>query len=224
MKFKRMEEVTLAAKRVLIRSDLNVPLAGGEVSDDTRIRASVGAIRIALKAGARVMVTSHLGRPKEGEFSEADSLAPVARRLGALLGREVKLVREERASAGLALQLGLSLDAPVYHSLIVHFDNGLPLQCEDRYVNPAWSPNYLSVDFSRTTPTQHLLEVAPWWEAQYTIDASTPTAQEAELLGIQATDPCLVLVRRTVSHGVAVTLARLVHPGTRYQLVGQFSP
>ena len=94
MKFKRMEEVTLAAKRVLIRSDLNVPLAGGEVSDDTRIRASVGAIRIALKAGARVMVTSHLGRPKEGEFSEADSLAPVARRLGALLGREVKLVRD----------------------------------------------------------------------------------------------------------------------------------
>ena len=137
---------------------------------------------------------------------------------------EVKLVREERAGAGLALQLGLSLDAPVYHSLIVHFDNGLPLQCEDRYVNPAWSPNYLSVDFSRTTPTQHLLEVAPWWEAQYTIDASTPTTQEAELLGIQATDPCLVLVRRTVSHGVAVTLARLVHPGTRYQLVGQFSP
>lgn len=137
---------------------------------------------------------------------------------------EVHLAREEQAPAALAAQLGLAAGAPVYHSLIVHHDNGVPLQCEDRYVNPACAPDYLQVDFTRTTPTQHLLDVAPLWEAQYTIEASTPTAQEAKLLGIGASDPCLVVVRRTVSRGLPVTLARLVHPGARYQLEGRFNP
>ncbi len=82
----------LAGKRVFIRSDLNVPQDdAGNITEDTRIRASVPAIRMALEAGAAVMVTSHLGRPTEGEFKLADSLAPVARRLGELLGREVQL-------------------------------------------------------------------------------------------------------------------------------------
>lgn len=137
---------------------------------------------------------------------------------------EVHLAREERATAALAVQLGLATAAAVYHSLIVHHDDGVPLQCEDRYVNPASAPDYLKVDFTQTTPTQHLLEVAPLWEAQYTIEASRATEQEARLLGIGVADPCLVVVRRTASRGVAVTLARLVHPGTRYQLEGRFSP
>lgn len=137
---------------------------------------------------------------------------------------EVRLKREERAPAALAAQLGLDAGAPVFHTLIVHFDSGEPLQCEDRYVNPAAVPDYLDVDFTRTTPTQHLLAVAPLWQAQYTIQAALPTAQEARLLGIAPTDPCLVVVRRTVDRGVPVTLVRLVHPGTRYQIEGQFSP
>ena len=112
----------------------------------------------------------------------------------------------------------------MFHSLIVHHDNGVPLQCEDRYVNPACAPGYLEVDFTRTTPTHYLLEVAPLWEAQYAIEASAPTAKEARLLGIDPGDPCLVVVRRTMSRGVPITLARLVHPGSRYQLEGSFSP
>jgi len=82
----------LAGRRVFIRSDLNVPFdEAGRISEDTRIRASVPAIRMALDAGAAVMVTSHLGRPTEGELKPADSLAPVAQRLGELLGRPVPL-------------------------------------------------------------------------------------------------------------------------------------
>jgi len=82
----------LAGKRVFIRSDLNVPQDdAGNITEDTRIRASVPAIRMALDGGAAVMVTSHLGRPTEGAFRPEDSLAPVARRLGELLGREVAL-------------------------------------------------------------------------------------------------------------------------------------
>ena len=80
-------------KRVFIRADLNVPQDdAGNITEDTRVRASVPAIEMALKAGAAVMVTSHLGRPTEGEFKPADSLAPVAKRLGELLGRDVPLV------------------------------------------------------------------------------------------------------------------------------------
>jgi phosphoglycerate kinase len=90
-----MTDVPLETKRVFIRSDLNVPLDGaGKITDDTRIRASLDAYRLALSKGAALMATSHLGRPKEGEFSEADSLAPVAARLAQLLGREVPLVRD----------------------------------------------------------------------------------------------------------------------------------
>jgi hypothetical protein len=78
-----------AGKRVFIRADLNVPQnEAGEITEDTRIRASVPCIQMALNAGAAVMVTSHLGRPTEGEFKPEDSLAPVAKRLGELLGRE----------------------------------------------------------------------------------------------------------------------------------------
>ena len=81
------------AKRVFIRADLNVPLSDdGQITEDTRVRASVPCIQMALDAGAAVMVTSHLGRPTEGAFKPEDSLAPVAQRLSALMGREVKLV------------------------------------------------------------------------------------------------------------------------------------
>ncbi|MFT3718359.1 phosphoglycerate kinase [Pseudorhodoferax sp.] len=84
-----------AGQRVFIRADLNVPQDdAGNITEDTRVRASVPCIRMALDAGAAVMVTSHLGRPKEGEFKPEDSLAPVARRLGELLGREVPLVAD----------------------------------------------------------------------------------------------------------------------------------
>ena len=83
----------VADQRVFIRADLNVPLNdAGQITEDTRVRASIPAIEMALKAGAAVMVTSHLGRPTEGEFKPEDSLAPVAKRLGELLGREVPLV------------------------------------------------------------------------------------------------------------------------------------
>jgi phosphoglycerate kinase len=95
MNVPRMADLDLAGKRVFIRADLNVPQDdAGAITDDTRIRASLEGIRMALGKGAAVMVTSHLGRPKEGEFSEADSLAPVAKRLGELLGREVRLARD----------------------------------------------------------------------------------------------------------------------------------
>jgi len=95
MKLLTLNDVSLDGARVLIRSDLNVPFnEQGQITDDTRIRASLPAIKIALEAGASVMVVSHLGRPKAGEFDEKYSLAPVARRLTELLGLEVTLAKD----------------------------------------------------------------------------------------------------------------------------------
>lgn len=90
----RMADLDLAGKRVLIREDLNVPVKDGHVTSDQRITAALPTIRLALEKGAALMLMSHLGRPKEGVWSEEDSLAPVAKRLGELLGFEVPLVKD----------------------------------------------------------------------------------------------------------------------------------
>ncbi|ORE85176.1 phosphoglycerate kinase [Oceanococcus atlanticus] len=98
----RMNDQDLAAKRVLIRQDLNVPIANGKVSSDARIRASLPTLKKALDAGAAVMVASHLGRPKEGVVSEEHSLAPVAAHLSTLLGQEVPLIKNWRQGVDVA--------------------------------------------------------------------------------------------------------------------------
>jgi len=90
----RMADLDLAGKRVLIREDLNVPVKDGHITSEQRITAALPTIRLALEKGAAVMVTSHLGRPKEGVWTQEDSLAPVAARLGELLGRDVPLLKD----------------------------------------------------------------------------------------------------------------------------------
>jgi GntR family histidine utilization transcriptional repressor len=137
---------------------------------------------------------------------------------------QVHLQRSDPAPAALAAQLGVAPGEPVFHTLIVHLEDGVPLQCEDRYVNPAEAPRYLEADFTQTTPTHVLFETTALWRAQYHIEAARPTAQEARLLGIDAEAPCLVVVRRTFSRHAPITIARLVHPGTRYTLHGEFQP
>jgi phosphoglycerate kinase len=94
MAIRRMSDLDLKGLRVLVREDLNVPIENGRITSETRIVAAIPTIRLALAKGAAVMVTSHLGRPKEGQWTEEDSLAPVAKRIGELLGRDVPLVRD----------------------------------------------------------------------------------------------------------------------------------
>ena len=99
MGFKRMTDLDLAGKKVLVRVDFNVPFQDGRITDDTRIRAALPGIRHAMGKGARLMLVSHLGRPKEGKFEESESLAPVAKHLSRLLGVEVPLVGDWIAGA-----------------------------------------------------------------------------------------------------------------------------
>ena len=213
---------------------------GGLMPSEAELVAQFGVSRMTVTRALRELQAEGLVTRVQGVGTFAAHLSRVASRLtirdlheeitarGHRHHAVVHLAREEKAPAALAQRLGLATGAPVFHTLIVHFENGVALQCEDRYVNPACAPGYLGVDFTQTTPTHYLLEVAPLWQAQFSIEASRPSAQEARLLGIAADEPCLVLVRRTLSGGdpggVPITLARLVHPGLHYQIDGQFKP
>jgi GntR family histidine utilization transcriptional repressor len=134
----------------------------------------------------------------------------------------VQLLETVKANAEQAGDFGLKLGEPLFHSVMVHLENGKAIQCEDRFVNPGSAPEYLGVDFASTTPTQYLLKVAPLSEARYTIEALLPTELEARLLCISKREPCLVVKRRTFSRGQTVTTVRLTHPGSLYLLEGGF--
>lgn len=128
----------------------------------------------------------------------------------------------EKAPADVARALGLRAGTAVFHTVLIHMENGVPIQYEDRYVNPAAAPGYLDTDFTRVSPTLHLLQHAPLTEASYSIEAALPSAEEARELAVKGTEPCLVMRRRTVSGANVASVARLVHPGTRYSFAGQF--
>ena len=126
------------------------------------------------------------------------------------------------ADASLAPALGLRSGAKVFHSVMVHYEDGVPIQLEDRHVNPAAAPDYLQVDFQSTTPTQYLFQCAPLSEARYCIEAALATKLEAKALGIKPSEPCLVITRCTISGAHVASQGRLVYPGMRYHLQGNF--
>lgn len=134
----------------------------------------------------------------------------------------VHVLERVAATAEQAAVFGLATGATLFHSVIVHLENGIAIQCEDRLVQPACAPDYMAQDFLQITPTHYLLQVAPLSEARYTIEAEMPHALEARLLGMPRGEPCLVVKRTTISHGRTVTAVRLVHPGSRWILQGSF--
>jgi len=123
-----------------------------------------------------------------------------------------------RADAALAGRLGIAAGAEAFHSLIVHLENGRPIQLEDRYVNAASVPEYGAQDFVMLTPNQYLSRLFPLSELEHIIEAVLPDSLEQELLNIPAGTPCLLVNRRTWSSGRLISCARLVHPGHMYRL------
>lgn len=133
----------------------------------------------------------------------------------------VVLLRRERATRAVAHALELSRNGAVFHSVIVHHENDVPVQIEDRHVNPAFARYYLRQDFVRTTPYVYLTGLGPLDAAEHVIEAVLPEPPLRRMLRISAGEPCLLLTRRTWSNGLVVSLARLTHPGTRYRLAGR---
>jgi GntR family histidine utilization transcriptional repressor len=127
------------------------------------------------------------------------------------------------APAALAEQFGLAPGALVFHSRIVHSGDDIPLQLEDRFVNPRVAEHYLSLDLTAITPHEYLMKVAPLERAEHRIEAEMPDAATARLLALGAREPLLILHRRTWSQGHAASVAKLSYPASRFRLVGHFN-
>jgi GntR family histidine utilization transcriptional repressor len=141
---------------------------------------------------------------------------------GHVHGTEIIFAGKTKANKALATCFNLPAKSTLFHTIMVHLENGVPLQFEDRYVNPLLAPDYLSVDFSSTTPTRHLLDVVPVTSAAYSIEAALPSDLEARHLKIKTSQPCLVMVRTTASSNQVASLARLIYPASRYSFKGAF--
>ncbi len=111
----------------------------------------------------------------------------------------------------------------LFHSIIVHFENDVPVQIEDRLVDPVIIPDYLDQDFQNITPNAYLMSKAPVTEGEHVVTAILATAQECKWLKINKTEPCLLIRRRTWSNKQLVSSARLIYPGSRYFLEGKFT-
>ncbi|QOU04419.1 histidine utilization repressor [Pseudomonas fluorescens] len=136
-----------------------------------------------------------------------------------------KVIRltEELASSDRASTLDMREGQRLFHSLIVHYEDGVPIQLEDRYVNGVIVPNYLKQDFLIQTPYAYLNKVSPLTEGEHIVEAIVGDVEECRLLEIERNEPCLLIRRRTWSGGVVVSSARLVHPGSRHRLEGRFT-
>lgn len=137
---------------------------------------------------------------------------------------EVKTLIEKPATPKLAEQLQIEAGDPVYQSVIVHLENGTPIQLEDRHVTARRAPGYLDADYTHVTPSEFLNEIAPLQESEHVVRAVRPTRRQAKWLHIETGEPCLVIERRTWAGGKPMSVARLHHPGSRYELSGRFRP
>jgi GntR family histidine utilization transcriptional repressor len=128
------------------------------------------------------------------------------------------------ATVELATRFNLRAGHELFHSQLVHLENGLPIQLEDRHVNPTVAPGYLAQDFTATTPNAYLMQVAPLQSVEHIVQATRTDAATALLLQMDASEPCLVLRRRTWTQGAVATVVTLIHPASRFELQGRFNP
>lgn len=135
----------------------------------------------------------------------------------------VMRMEEVIASEAIGMYLGVLPGTKIFHSIIVHIDNTVPVQIEDRSVNPRVAPEYLQQDFSRVTPNAYLSSVAPIESVEHVVEAILPTAEMVQWLQLTPPAACLQINRRTWALGQVASYARLVHPGNRYRLGGYVS-
>jgi len=135
-----------------------------------------------------------------------------------------QLVASERiaASTDVAAWLDLRAGESVFHTVCLHLEDGVPVQLEDRYVNPRVVPDFLDQDLAAMPPSEYLVRHVPFDQIEHLVDAVLPTVEQALRLSMPAAEPCLLLTRRTWTRTVPVTLVRCLHPASRYRLGSRF--
>lgn len=135
---------------------------------------------------------------------------------------DVLTVERVSAPMDVAAALDMRIGESVFHAVCVHLEDGMPVQLEDRYVNPRVVPDFARQDFTQLQPSEYLVRNVPFDQIEHVIDAVLPAPEQAQLLEMDAAQPCLQLTRRTWSRGAVVTLVRCLHPASRYRLGSRF--
>ncbi|MHB8947995.1 MAG: histidine utilization repressor [Rhodoferax sp.] len=208
--------------------------AGDSVPSESVLQEQFGLSRMTVNRALRELAVEGLVTRVQGSGTVVAQLHRILSTLalrdihdevlerGHAYARQVILLESLRANAALAEILKLRTGAKVFRSALVHYEDEVPIQFEDRHVNPAAAPHYLGNDFVTQTPASYLLEHAPQTQASYSIEASSPRQQEARCLRIKRSEPCLVMTQRIISGLHVASLARLVYPGKRYSFGGSF--
>ena len=160
--------------------------------------------------------------PHESTLVEIRSIAAEIRGRGRSHRADVLRLEALRADPDLAGELSVRPGARLFHSALLHREDGSPVQLEERWVVPGAAPGYLAQDFTAVTPSEYLMKVAPLSRVEYRIEALPPPAEVRAALGLDSREPCLLLRRRTFSRGRPASAASLWHPGSRYRLTGHF--
>ncbi|MDM7859393.1 histidine utilization repressor [Alteromonas sp. ASW11-36] len=206
--------------------------AGDKVPSENQLSEQHGVSRMTARRALTELVDEGVLIRSQGLGTYVSDLRPTSsmlairsiqdevERRGHQYRNQVITLETQTATEQVALWLGIKPLLPVYFSQIVHFENDIAVQCENRWVNPMQVPDYLQQDFQQTTANEYLSQVAPLTEADHIVEAIIAPQEVCDLLSIATTQPCLKVTRRTYSAKGIVSYAQLIHPGDRYRLGG----
>ena len=170
-------------------------------------------------------VGTFVAEPKaQSHLLEVNDISQEIRARGHYYSSEVLKQDKTLAAKDILSHLSLPDGSAVFHCHILHFEQYMPIQLEDRYVNPMVFPDFGDVDLTRLTPHEYLMDAAPLQRAEHVVSAITPNKAVYDALKLQTHEPCLLLERRTWVKDRVATYTRLYHPGSRYRLKDQFTP
>jgi GntR family transcriptional regulator, histidine utilization repressor len=208
--------------------------AGARVPSENELVASFKISRMTANRALNELTSEgHLARvPGVGTFVkeatprtsllELRNIADEIAARGHIYSSRIEHVGEATATPALMADFELKSDTKLFHIVIVHEENGMPVQLEDRYVNPFCAPHFLKQNFSSQTPTAYLLTTIPVDELEHNVEAIMPDANQQRRLKISSAEPCLSLHRRSWSKGHVVTSATLIYPASRYALYSRY--
>ena len=208
-----------AGHRLPSEHDLVTQFGISRMTANRALRDLVEQGRIVRQAGVGSFVAEN--KP-QSTLLQIANIASEIRTRGHSYGYTLLNAERIAASTDVAAWLGLRAGESVFHSLCLHLENGVPVQLEDRFVNPSAVPDFLAQDLSGTPPSEYLVRHVPFDEIEHLVDAVLPSPEQAHQLSMPATEPCLLLTRRTWTRQVPVTWVRCLHPSSRYRLGSRF--
>lgn len=206
---------------------------GTKIPSENQLAATLGSSRLTAHRALRELTVSgvlqriagigtFVAPPRASStFVLLHNIADDIRNRGEVLSIRVHTVEKTAVPSDIGQRMGIRARSPVFHSLIVYCANGSPVQLEDRYVSPEFSPNYLEQNFTSHSTTDYLQSIALPTRTENEIQAVLPTGDEAQFLELKETDPCLVVSRKTWVGNDVTTFTRFIHPGTRHTFITQ---